>query len=208
MLKQEVTFTDFDGSERTRTFYFHMTEVEMVKALVSEDGGLENRFKNALDSDDKTRFILVFDELVRLSIGKRDDDFGFTKPKGYADMFMASEAYSQMFKDMMSEAKFAVAFFNGIFPKKVLEKAKTDLLQRQGEPGVPTVDKEALSLFDLDEKAPANEEPKAKKPGQDYTVAELEMMSNREFAEWEKDTPPRIMRQEQLQYAYARRAKA
>lgn len=204
MLKQEITYTDFDDTVKTRTFWFHMTEIEIAKALISEDGGLENRWRNALATEDKSRFILVFDELVRLSIGKRDDELGFTKPKGYSDAFMASEAYSQMWKDISSDVKLAIAFFNGIFPKGALDRAKTDLLARQGEPGVPKVSVEEIDLLGLSDKQPANEK-KPTKPGHEYSVEELKAMTDDEFKEWERRTPAQIMRQDQIQYAYVRK---
>jgi hypothetical protein len=209
VLKQTVKYLDFDGTAKERTLCFHMTDIEIAKALLSEEGGLENRFKNALGSADQRRFVVVFDELVRLSIGKLDDDMGFTKTKAYTDWFMSSEAYSQMWKDIMADAKLAVAFFNGIFPKKVLDKAREELMARQGEPGVPTVDKDAMAMFDLAEKQPANaEEPKAQKPGHEYTLAELQAMTDAEFSAWESRTPARTMQEHQLKFAYMRRSKA
>lgn len=202
MLKQLIKYTDFDGIEKQQTFWFHMTKAEIAKSLLTDDGGLERRWRTALESDDKARFILVFDELVKMSIGKRDDELGFGKPKGYAEAFMASEAYSQMFMDLVEKPETAIDFFNGIFPANLLKEAQAEMLKNKADAaGIPTLDAVAEKIIHIEVEEPK----KSPKPGHEYTMVELQAMSSEEFKEWEKRTPPQSLRPEQLQYAYMRR---
>ena len=40
MYKKTVTYTDFNGVERTEDFYFNFTKAELIDMQLSTDGGL------------------------------------------------------------------------------------------------------------------------------------------------------------------------
>ena len=57
MIKKTVTYTDFDGNERTEDFYFHLTEQELTEWELSVDGGLSGVLTRIINSrDDKYLF--------------------------------------------------------------------------------------------------------------------------------------------------------
>ena len=40
MLKKTITYTDYNGNERTEDFYFNLTKAEVVEMEMSTSGGL------------------------------------------------------------------------------------------------------------------------------------------------------------------------
>ena len=39
MLKKTITYTDFNGKQRTETFYFNLTKAEVAEMEATVDGG-------------------------------------------------------------------------------------------------------------------------------------------------------------------------
>lgn len=118
MYKKTITYTDFNGVERTEDFYFHMTEAEILKMEFSAEGGLTNVIQKIIDTEDTTKLLPLFESIIRMSYGKRSTDGRyFEKKEEYANQFLASEAYSNMFVEFMQDSSKAADFINNICKK-------------------------------------------------------------------------------------------
>ena len=52
MLKKTVTYTDYNGVERTEDFYFNLSKAEVTEMELSVDGGLAQMLENIVNSKD------------------------------------------------------------------------------------------------------------------------------------------------------------
>ena len=43
MLKRTITYTDYNGVERTEDFYFNLTRAELMEMHLTTDGGMDER---------------------------------------------------------------------------------------------------------------------------------------------------------------------
>lgn len=50
MLKKTVTYTDYNGVERTEDFYFNLSKAEVTEMELSVDGGLAQMLENIVNS--------------------------------------------------------------------------------------------------------------------------------------------------------------
>jgi hypothetical protein len=115
MYKKTITYVDFNGVEREEDFYFHMTKAEAIKAEFSEKGTLTETINRISKEEDTQKLFELFEKIVRMSYGKRSvDGRSFIKKQEYADEFISSEAYSNMFMEFMEDPNSAAAFVNGI----------------------------------------------------------------------------------------------
>ena len=53
MLKKTITYTDYDGVERTEDFYFNFTEAELMEWQLVTNGGLTNYVQKIVDAKDQ-----------------------------------------------------------------------------------------------------------------------------------------------------------
>ena len=53
MIKKTVTYTDYNGVERTETFYFHYTEAEILDMEMSEEGSFADRIQRIIDAKER-----------------------------------------------------------------------------------------------------------------------------------------------------------
>lgn len=128
MIKKTITYTDYNGVERTENFYFNLSKAEVMEMEMSTDGGMAESIQKIVDAKDAPAIIRVFKDLVLKAYGVKSDDgrrFMKTKPDGsrYADEFAQTEAYSQIFMELATDADAAAKFVNGIVPKDLAQQA-------------------------------------------------------------------------------------
>jgi hypothetical protein len=130
MLRQTLTYKDFNGEEQTEDFYFNLTQAE---ALATELSGEGNSFSSYMDRVIKAKngreIISGMQEIIKLSYGERSvDGSRFEKSPEILMRFTSSNAYSVLFMKMATDAGFAAEFANGITPEgldeAVLEAAR------------------------------------------------------------------------------------
>lgn len=125
MLKKTIKYYDFNDVERTEDHYFGLLESEITKKSLETNGGLVNKIQRAVDAKNMPELIQIMTEFIDMSYGIKSDDGKYFRktPEALAD-FKASPAYDVLYMELVSDAKAASEFVNGIFPKALLEKAK------------------------------------------------------------------------------------
>ena len=129
MLKKAITYTDYNGLERTEDFYFNLTKAEIMEMELSTTGGLSETINKIVSSKDAPAIIKIFKDLVLKAYGEKSPD-GKRFMKEDADgrplypKFRDTEAYSIMFMELATDADKAAEFINGIIPPDARDAAK------------------------------------------------------------------------------------
>lgn len=117
MFKKTVTYTDFDGVERTEDFWFNFTKAEITEMQLMKDGGLDKYLERIIKSKDNKAIITAFKDLVLKAYGvKSDDGRRFIKNDQLRAEFAQTEAYSDIFIELATDEEAATAFINGVTP--------------------------------------------------------------------------------------------
>lgn len=117
MLKKTITYTDYNGVERTEDFYFNLTKAELMEMEIGTTGGMADMIKRIIDAKDAPAIIKIFKELVLKAYGEKSvDGKRFVKSEEISNGFAQTEAYSQLFMELATDADAAAAFVNGIIP--------------------------------------------------------------------------------------------
>lgn len=121
MLKKTITFTDYNGNERTEDFYFNLSKAEIMEMELSIVGGLAEAIQRVVKSQDGPSIIKFFKDIVLKAYGEKSPDGRrFMKEdengvKLYKN-FEQTEAYAILFTELATNAEAAAAFINGIVP--------------------------------------------------------------------------------------------
>lgn len=117
MLKKTITYTDYNGVERKEDFYFNLTKAEIMEMEMSEAGGMSEMIKKIVDAKEAPAIIKVFKELILKAYGEKSaDGKRFIKTPEISAMFAQTEAYSELFMELASDADKAAEFVKGIAP--------------------------------------------------------------------------------------------
>ena len=117
MLKKTLTYTDFDGNERTEDFYFNLTEAEITNMQLTTEGGMQAYLKKIIESKDQKKLIETFEEIVRKAYGEKSPDGRrFNKSPEITEAFTQTQAYSDIYMELVMDDIAAAEFVNGVLP--------------------------------------------------------------------------------------------
>jgi len=172
MIKQTISYTDYNGQPQVEDHYFHATKAELLdhmdikpqleelsRRLEGDDGEVRD-----LREDEVMDILNLVKRLVRLSFGQRSKDGkNFYKGDDIWREFESSAAYDAMLFALFENPEKAFAFMSGIMPKDLLEQAEAqakldakpgrpapqDRLQKQAPaPKAPETQTEAVTFED------------------------------------------------------------
>lgn len=125
MFKKEVTYVDFNGTERTETLYFHMSVPEASRLEAKLGGKTIEEYAKSLEADQDIEKSLAFVELMILSsYGKKSENGkAFLKTKDIVEEFEYSQAYAELFEEIILSPATAQQFAQGIGTKPTTVKA-------------------------------------------------------------------------------------
>ena len=117
MLKKTITYTDYNGVERTEDFYFNLTKAEIMEMELSTTGGLSEMITRIVNAKDAPAIIKIFKDLILKAHGEKSaDGKRFVKSQEISDAFAQTEAYSILFMELSTDADAAAKFVNAIVP--------------------------------------------------------------------------------------------
>ena len=125
MISKTITFTDFNDVERTETHYFHLSKAEVMEMEMSTAGGLVEMINGIIEAQDAPAIIKIFKDLILKSYGQKSPDGRqFIKNEKLRTEFEQTEAFSQLFMELATDADAASKFINGIMPAMDNETGK------------------------------------------------------------------------------------
>ena len=117
MLKKTVTYTDYNGIERTEVFYFHYTEAEILDMEMSTEGGFAERIQKIIDAKDQVSLMKLIKKFVIDAYGiKSEDGKRFIKNDKVKTEFLESPAYSKIWMELVMDDEVAADFVNNVIP--------------------------------------------------------------------------------------------
>ena len=117
MLKKTVTYSDYNGVERTETFYFHYTEAEILDMEMSTEGGFAERIQKIIDAKDQVSLMKLIKKFVIDAYGiKSEDGKRFIKNDKVKTEFLESPAYSKIWMELVMDDEVAADFVNNVIP--------------------------------------------------------------------------------------------
>lgn len=129
MLKKTMTYTDYNGNQRTEDFYFNLTKAEILEMEMTTTGGLAEMIQRIVAAQDIPAIVKIFKELVLKAYGQKSPDGKrFIKSAELTEEFAQTEAYSDLFMELSTDAEKAQQFINGIVPADIdLKDAQTNI---------------------------------------------------------------------------------
>lgn len=122
MLKKTITFIDYDGNKRTEDHYFNLSKAEVIEMELGESGGLSKTLEKIVAEQDNVKLMKYFKSIILKSYGEKTaDGRRFIKSPELSEAFTQTEAYSELFMELMDSEKMA-EFVNGIIPNTESDK--------------------------------------------------------------------------------------
>ena len=118
MIVKTITYTDFNGDERTESFWFHLSRPELTEMLLGIDNNIETYIKTIIKSENYYEIVKIFKKLLLEAYGEKSEDGRrFIKLPEKTKEFSESEAYSVLFTELTTNEEKASEFVNGLISK-------------------------------------------------------------------------------------------
>ena len=122
MYIKAITYTDYDGEERTENFCFNLNKAEIAEMDLSATGGLESTIKEIIAAKDNAKLVQLFKGLILKAYGvKSPDGRRFIKSAQLSEEFSQTEAYSELYLELVTDAGKASEFVKGIMPQEAVQ---------------------------------------------------------------------------------------
>lgn len=122
MLKKVIKYMDYNGVEREEPFYFNLNKAELTELNLTKDGGLQNVIQRIIETRDQATLIGILKELVLKAYGEKSDDGKyFIKNDDIRQKFVCTEAYSNLYMELLADEQNTIKFIKGIIPADILE---------------------------------------------------------------------------------------
>lgn len=121
MLKKTITAENpVTGIQETRDYHFHLSKADLIRIMGRDkSGNWEEYVKSIVESGDNDRIMDFIEQVVRDSVGYVTPDGLFVKPKDYANAFIASDAYGELFIELLQGGKEgSESFFSAVIGDK------------------------------------------------------------------------------------------
>ena len=130
MIKKTITYTDYNGEERTEDYLFNMNYAEVIEMNLTTDGGIQQLLEKIIAEKDQKQLIEIFKTIILKSYGvKSADGKHFRKSAEISKDFESTEAYSVLFMELATNSEAAAEFIRGVFPQ----------VQQSGNATVPAI---------------------------------------------------------------------
>lgn len=144
MLEKTITYEDYDGNQRTETFYFHLNKAEVIEWLTtSGDYTLDKVMLKLARERNAKKIMEIIKDFIQRSYGEKSlDGRRFVKSEEITKSFMQTEAYSILFTELVSDGEKAAVFISGVFPKDMADEI--DKAFKENPEGIPDEIKDLL----------------------------------------------------------------
>ena len=120
MITKTIKYTDYNGRELEEKFMFNLSKAELMEMEMGTTGGLAEMIQKIVEAQDAPSIIKVFKKLILKSYGQKSaDGKRFIKSEELSEAFSQTEAYSQLFMELATDAEKAAEFVKGIVPSDI-----------------------------------------------------------------------------------------
>lgn len=124
MVSKTIAYKDFNGIDRTETFWFNLNETELTMMEASPDGGSLSAYLDALSKSPKPNEVMdIFIKIITAAYGvKSPDGRRFMKKvdgHNLYEEFIDTPAFNQMFMEFVREPEKMAAFINAVVDVKL-----------------------------------------------------------------------------------------
>ena len=148
MYKKNITYTDFNGDERTDAFYFNLSDAEILEFQVSYGGEMSRIMSNMLEKRDAKGLLGIITDLIQTSYGEKSSDGKrFMKNQEIKDSFVTTDAYSKLVLELLNDEKEFEKFMTNVIPSAKRE-ALNEMIRKR-EQGITDDDENDDKVVDI-----------------------------------------------------------
>lgn len=129
MFKKTVKYINFNGEEKSKDLYFHLSKPELIDMAVMDAA---DKYRAILDNNDVPALLEEIKKLIFDGYGvKSEDGERFEKSEELSKAFVQSPAYEALYMELQTNTQSAIEFFKGMIPQDLADQLDTEKIKRE-----------------------------------------------------------------------------
>lgn len=117
MLAKKISYTDYNGNQREDTFYFNLNKAEIMEMELGVIGGMTHLINTMIAQEDGPGLAKFYKDMILKAYGEKSlDGKRFIKNQELRDAFEQTDAYSELYMELVTDQDKASEFVKGIMP--------------------------------------------------------------------------------------------
>ena len=118
MIKWPITYTDYNDETHTEDFYFNLNKAEVMEMNLDANGAYAEYLQRMVDQRDGHKLGAEYKRIILKSYGEKSaDGRRFVKSKELSEAFEQSEAYAELYMELIADPDKMTKFIEGVMPK-------------------------------------------------------------------------------------------
>ena len=134
MLKKTITCEDFDGNTYTEDYWFHLNKTELAELNLGKKEGFykyAQRLAKEDTDENREKILEIYRDLILKSYGRKSaDGRRFIKSPEMSKEFSETNAFEQLYMELIQSETALAEFFNGVLPKD-MGKITPDMIEKE-----------------------------------------------------------------------------
>ena len=119
MFERTFTYEGFDGKEYKDTWGFYLSKADLLEIQLGTFVGLDQLIKRLIDTQNGKEIMAIIKEIILKSVGRPSQDGKrFIRNQEIRDEFEQTEAYSQLFEELVMDGEKAMDFIISAVPRE------------------------------------------------------------------------------------------
>lgn len=145
MFGRTFSYTDYNGNPRKDTWYFNLTKAELMKMELGAWGGLDALLKRLIREEKPEKIVDMFEKIILGAVGEKSPDGRrFIKNEQIRQDFYQTQAYSDLFFELVTDPEKLTAFLKGAIPEDLAQKIDEKDRAEAGADAAESVDNVTL----------------------------------------------------------------
>lgn len=139
MFERTFKFTGFDGKEYEDTWGFYLSKADLLEIQLGTFVGLDALMKRLIETQNGKEIMAIVKEIILKSVGKPSaDGKHFLRNDEIRDDFRQTEAFSQLFEELVMDGNKALEFIAAAVPREIGEKMREEMNKDENNDGKET----------------------------------------------------------------------
>ncbi len=128
MFERTFTYEGFDGKEYKDTWGFYLSKADLLEIQLGTFVGLDALMKRLIETQNGKEIMAIIKEIILKAVGKPSSDGKhFIRNAEVSEDFHQTEAYSQLFEELVMDGKKALEFITAAVPREIGEMMKAEM---------------------------------------------------------------------------------
>lgn len=122
MLAKKISYMDYNGNQREDTFYFNLNKAEIMEMELGVVGGMTHLINTMIAQEDGPGLAKFYKDMILKAYGEKSlDGKRFVKNQELRDAFEQTDAYSELYMELVTDPDKASEFVRGIMPAQAIQ---------------------------------------------------------------------------------------